>query len=94
MNEWLDRYAFADMLWWKWQRMHDGMSNPASTFRGNREEVLLPFEEKVEDVFSVEEMGYANLGLLSLLSALLPPHRSPFDERRHLTRKRATEGAK
>jgi len=54
----LSMYAFADMLWWKWQRMHDGMNNPANTFRGNRKEVLLPFEEKVEDVFSVEEMGY------------------------------------
>jgi len=54
----LSMYAFADMLWWKWQRMHDGMNNPALSFRGNKEEILLPFEEHVEDVFSVEEMGY------------------------------------
>merc|ERR1712207_112676 len=54
----LSMYAFADMLWWKWQRMHDGMNNPALSFRGNKKETLLPFEENVEDVFSVEEMGY------------------------------------
>jgi len=54
----LSMYSFADMLWWRWQRMHDGMNNPALSFRGNRKETLLPFEENVEDVFSVEEMGY------------------------------------
>lgn len=54
----LSMYAFIDMLWWKWQRMHGAMANPATTFRGNKEEILLPFEDHIEDVFSVEEMGY------------------------------------
>lgn len=52
----LSMYAFVDMLWWKWQRMHNSIDLP--TIRGNPEEILLPFEEEVEDVFSVEEMGY------------------------------------
>ena len=48
--------AYVDMLWWTWQRMHNSMKVPG--FMGDRNEILLPFQEHVQDVFSTEEMGY------------------------------------
>ena len=49
-------HAFIDMLWWRWQRMHNSMTSPA--YKGDAEAPLYPFKESAYDVFSVEEMGY------------------------------------
>ena len=49
-------HAFVDMLWWRWQRMHNSMGSPA--YKGDAEAPLYPFSESAADVFSAEEMGY------------------------------------
>ncbi|QDZ20169.1 tyrosinase [Chloropicon primus] len=49
-------HSFVDMLWWRWQKMHNRMGSPA--YKGNASAPLYPFKESASDVFSAEEMGY------------------------------------
>jgi tyrosinase len=56
-------HSFVDMLWWRWQRMHNSMGSPA--YKGDALAPLYPFSESAADVFSAEEMGYTYSNPLS-----------------------------
>ena len=49
-------HSFMDMLWWRWQKMHNSITSPA--YKGDAEAPLYPFRESASEVFSSEEMGY------------------------------------